>query len=120
MAISRPSQYQSPLSTSASMPMSAPSMPSYSQAIEALTQQPTMPLVQPQGFGLGDLGSVLGSFQAPKQMQPLQFLQGQEVQPMRQQNLLDLVTMNYLQEVMQAPPMQQMTLLDYIQLLGGK
>ena len=129
MAIGYPqSPYGSPLSYSSpmtSMPTTADilnTMPSYSQGIAALLNQPSQPATSSPSMldvfskGLTASQSAMGK-QKKAQMPLVPMMQ---FQPMAQQNLLGNLDMSAFQQLMQPQQIPQLTLLDYIQLLGGQ
>ena len=114
MAIGQSSPYASPLSYSAPM-TSTPTTASILGAMQP--KAPTSETSSP----FRDMNQILGSFQR-QQSQPLEFLDTPSYQQYQRTgpiNLLDLVSGNYLQQVLQAEQMPTVTLLDYIKLLGG-
>lgn len=131
MAIGQSSPYASPLSYSSPMtstPTTASilgSMPSYSQGIQALAAQPnaqtSLTFSDVMG-GMGSFAAGLGSMmgQGQQQEQPLQMLQPMQFQSAPQMNLLSMLGMDNVNAAMQPQQQAQMTLLDYVRLLGGQ
>lgn len=130
MAIGQSSPYASPLSYSTPMtstPTTASilnAMPTYSQGIQALATQPT---AQPTSFadimgGLGSFGAGMGAMmgQGKQQKPQVPMLQPMQFQAGPQMDLLSMLGMGNVQAAMQAPQQPQMTLLDYVRLLGGQ
>lgn len=130
MAIGQSSPYASPLSYSAPMtstPTNASilgSMPSYSQGIQALAAQPNAqtPLTFSDVMGgIGSFGAGMSMMgQGQQQEQPLQMLQPMQFQSAPQMNLLSMLGMDNVNAAMQPQQQAQMTLLDYVRLLGGQ
>jgi len=99
------------------------STPTLADIQAAMVPRSASPASQDSTFGLGDAGNVLGSFgQMQQQQAPLSFLEApvyQQYQSQGPQNLLSMITSDYLQGILQAPPPQPLNLLDFIKLLGG-
>lgn len=123
MAIGQSSPYASPLRYSTPMT----STPTLADIQAAMVPRSASPASQDSTFGLGDVGNVLGSLgsvrgQMQQQQAPLSFLEApvyQQYQSQGPQNLLSMITSDYLQGILQAPPPQPLNLLDFIKLLGG-
>lgn len=125
MAISKP-QYANPLSFA--KPEAMPSTPlmsmPWSQTRDLISQlsMPKQPTTIENLFsGLQGLGQSLSALAPKQQKKQMPQMPSMQIQPFQQpMNLSDLLNMASVNEVMQQQMPQQLTLLDYIRLLGGR